>query len=62
MDYSILEQFKTEIRIEVNRILDWWRSHAMDEANGGFYGEIKQDNTILTDADKGCLLYTSRCV
>lgn len=56
MDYSGLEQFKTEIRIEVNRILEWWRSHAIDEVNGGFYGEIKQDNTILSEADKGGIL------
>jgi len=56
MNHSLLEQFKTEIFVEANRILDWWRSHAIDEAEGGFYGEIKQDNTILKEADKGGIL------
>lgn len=56
MNHTSLEQFKSEILVEVNRILEWWRSHPIDEAHGGFHGEIKQDNTIVNNADKGGIL------
>ncbi len=51
----IISDFKSEISDEFNRILSWWRTHAIDH-NGGFYGEINQGNQVIPDADKGGVL------
>jgi mannobiose 2-epimerase len=45
-----------ELRAELIAIANWWAAHAVDHENGGFYGEIKADNTPVKDASKGVIL------
>jgi mannobiose 2-epimerase len=51
-----LEQLKASAQTELNRILRFWLEHAVDEANGGFYGELSNDLEINPDAPKGLVL------
>ena len=39
-----------------NNILSFWSAKMPDEANGGFYGRIDGNNTIIADAEKGGIL------
>lgn len=48
--------FKKEIEVELNSLLDFWVKHAIDETNGGFIGKMDIDNTIHPEADKGLVL------
>lgn len=45
-----------EFRAELIAIADWWAAHAVDHEQGGFYGEIKADNTPVNNASKGIIL------
>ena len=45
-----------EFRAELIAIADWWAQHAVDEVNGGFFGEIDARNQPLVDASKGIIL------
>jgi len=45
-----------EFRAELIAIADWWAAHAVDHEQGGFYGEIKADNTPIKNARKGIIL------
>lgn len=45
-----------EFRAELISIADWWVAHAVDHEQGGFYGEIKADNTPVKNASKGIIL------
>lgn len=45
-----------EFRAELIAIADWWAAHAVDHEQGGFYGEIKADNTPVKNASKGIIL------
>lgn len=38
------------------QILPFWMNHALDVANGGFVGRIKQNGTVVADAEKGVVL------
>lgn len=38
-----------------NNILPFWLKF-QDEENGGFYGQMKGDGTLVKDANKGCIL------
>ncbi len=49
-------QMRTEIAIELERILDFWKKETLDEANGGFYGEISSSLVVHSEADKGLVL------
>jgi len=40
-----------------NNLLLWWATHAVDEINGGFHGEVNADNTPNTRADRFLVLY-----
>ena len=45
-----------EIKIHlVHDLLPFWLN-MMDKENGGFYGYVKSDGTVLPQADKGCVL------
>lgn len=45
-----------EIKIHlVHDLIPFWLS-MMDKENGGFYGYVKSDGTVLPQADKGCVL------
>lgn len=45
-----------EFRAELIAIADWWAAHAVDQEQGGFYGEIRADNTPVKNASKGIIL------
>ncbi|MGZ3873477.1 MAG: AGE family epimerase/isomerase [Mucilaginibacter sp.] len=51
-----LDNFKTELTAELSRIFGFWVSKTPDLANGGFYGKIDNDNTIIAKAPKGAVL------
>jgi mannobiose 2-epimerase len=53
------EDWTSEIEKELrDGILSYWMKHTLDEENGGFYGEIANDNTVRHDADKSLVLNT----
>ena len=45
-----------EFRAELIAIADWWAAHAVDQGQGGFYGEIDVHNKPVKDASKGIIL------
>lgn len=52
-------QWAEEIRQELtDNILGFWLQHAADPVNGGFIGEISQEMTRVSDADKSLVLNT----
>ncbi|WP_227013838.1 AGE family epimerase/isomerase [Paenibacillus psychroresistens] len=53
---AILPEFKHSIQKELDNILQFWIDHAVDERNGGFYGEISNDLIINHSAPKGLVL------
>jgi len=51
------KQFAEAARKELNEnILGWWMTHCIDETNGGFIGEVDNQNNPIEDADKGSVL------
>ena len=46
-----------EFQAELDNILAYWRTHAPDEAAGGFLGKIDNDNRPTPDAPKGAVLH-----
>jgi mannobiose 2-epimerase len=55
MNYN-LQKYKHELEVELNNILAFWQNKAIDKENGGFYGKIEYDNTIIFQASKGAVL------
>lgn len=53
-----LEQhpLQSEFKQELIRTANWWATYAIDEANGGFVGEITDDNQVVEGASKGVIL------
>lgn len=51
-----LSRYKDDVAQELQNILDYWMTHTVDEANGGFFGQIDGDGTVHTDAPKGSVL------
>lgn len=51
------ETFRLEIANELTHLLNWWTNHAQDFENGGFYGEIANDNLAYPKAPKGLVLH-----
>ena len=49
---------RADARAEGLRLLDWWADHLVDEARGGFLGEIDADDQPVPDAPKGVILNT----
>lgn len=47
---------QSEFKTELIRIADWWAKHAIDQAQGGFVGEIDANNQIVANASKGVIL------
>lgn len=45
-----------EFRAELIAIADWWAAHAVDQEQGGFYGEIDVHNKPVKNASKGIIL------
>lgn len=53
-----LNELKGEFNTELQSIIKWWAEHAVDESNGGFWGQIEADGTPVVDANKGIILNT----
>jgi mannobiose 2-epimerase len=51
-----LSKYKEELCSELENILSYWKSFAIDEVNGGFVGRIDNDNNIDYTAPKGSVL------
>ena len=51
-----LQEYKLDLENELQDILAFWQKNTIDIENGGFYGEIENDNTIIAEAPKGSVL------
>lgn len=51
-------ELKSELRSELNRILDYWSSHTIDAVHGGFLGRIDHENRPVKNSSKGIILNT----
>lgn len=47
------EQIEHEAK---EQILAYWIKYTVDETNGGFYGELLEDNTVVEEADRSLVL------
>jgi mannobiose 2-epimerase len=53
---EVLEQYRKELRQELEDILAYWMKFTIDNEHGGFVGKIDHDNKIYPDAPKGSVL------
>src|SRR5687768_12170158 len=53
---SLLNEYKNEMRKELDQILSYWIHNSHDAVNGGFVGRIDENNIKHTDAPKGSVL------
>ena len=51
-----LDALHQAVRDEGAALLQWWSDHAVDETNGGFYGEIDSDDRPVKGAHKSLIL------
>ncbi len=51
-----LANYKAAVEIELQALLNWWRTYTVDEKHGGFYGEVGNDNKAIADQPKGIVL------
>lgn len=51
-----LQKYKTEVQQELQKILSYWVSYAVDNINGGFIGQVDNDNHVNEKAPKGSVL------
>lgn len=51
-----LIHFKNELLRELEDILGYWEKYVIDNSAGGFYGEVNDNNTPVSDAAKGSVL------
>ena len=54
-----MENYKVllpEFEKELNNILSWWGTFTPDREEGGFYGELNNDNEVIAGAVKGAVL------
>ena len=51
-----VQQLRSEMASELDRILGFWLTHGLDEANGGFAAELDNRNKVSTDAQKSAIL------
>jgi mannobiose 2-epimerase len=45
-----------ELETELKNILNYWMTYVPDHENGGFYGQLNNDNQVNPDAPKGSVL------
>ncbi len=50
--------FHQQLSQELQRILDWWMRHTVDEQYGGFIGQMDGQGVVHPQADKGIILNT----
>ncbi|WP_058303657.1 AGE family epimerase/isomerase [Gorillibacterium timonense] len=53
LNETLLPQVEKELK---DNILAFWMNHALDEENGGFRGEIRNDLSVVADAHKSLVL------
>lgn len=51
-----VQNFKREIKDELDNILRYWMTYTIDETNGGFAGRIDNENKVYAEAPKGSVL------
>ena len=52
-----LQLLKREVEeVLHNNILRFWLDHMQDTENGGFYGQMTGDGSLVKEANKGCIL------
>jgi mannobiose 2-epimerase len=56
MNLDILTNFKTELKTELDAILNWWMTYTIDVKNGGFYGKVNNKNIAIPNSPKGLVL------
>lgn len=54
--YFSKEQFRSEIKTELENILSYWINNSIDQENGGFIGKIDGKDVKYPKADKGLVL------
>lgn len=52
MNHLLVQEFENEL----SETIAYWAKYALDNENGGFYGQIENDNTVVAHADKGAVL------
>lgn len=52
MNHLLAQEFENEL----SETISYWAKYAVDNENGGFYGQIENDNTVVAQADKGVVL------
>ncbi|MGY3051866.1 mannobiose 2-epimerase [Pedobacter sp. UYEF25] len=52
----MIKDLKIEFEYELRAILDYWKTHAIDTDQGGFFGKIDNQNQIDKTAPKGAVL------
>ncbi|WP_448249685.1 AGE family epimerase/isomerase [Thalassotalea agariperforans] len=55
---SALQKLKSEFNTELLSIMKWWAEKSIDQENGGFWGQIETDGTVVCSANKGIILNT----
>ncbi|MGB8706023.1 MAG: AGE family epimerase/isomerase, partial [Gillisia sp.] len=50
--------FKAEISLELEHILEYWKTFSVDEEYGGFVGQRDHENQLINGASKGAILNT----
>ncbi|MBO0321047.1 AGE family epimerase/isomerase [Muricauda sp. CAU 1633] len=53
-----LQVLQSELRTELDRILNYWSQNTLDFDHGGFWGRIDHRNKIVSNAPKGIILNT----
>ena len=51
-----MQQYKEDLENELHNILNFWQKRTIDEAHGGFFGKLDNDNKVFKEAPKGSVL------
>ena len=52
--------FQSSVKYELNQLIEFWTTKAVDDENGGFYGRIDAYDVLHPKADKGIILNLGR--
>ena len=52
MNEKLQKLYDMAVKELTGNILPWWMTYAVDEENGGFYGEVDNDNKPVAHAPK----------
>ncbi len=51
-----MSAYRNDLSEELQRILYYWTTYTVDLENGGFYGQLSNDNLVSAEAPKGAVL------